>query len=116
MHAQAREVLFPPSFLVLTCCGTLGGEEVPLMDSDAMKEFTESGLEHPKEDLKHGVAALHGQFKNELGKKCHLMPMVRETNSGLEPKKWMQRIIDWCAETGTNWGPALQKSKVNSAF
>jgi hypothetical protein len=80
------------------------------MDLDATKEFTASGLEHPKEDLKHGVIALHGRFKNELGEKCHLMPIVQETNSGLEPTKWMQRMIDWHAETGVDRGPVFRKS------
>jgi hypothetical protein len=109
-HAQAREVLFPALFLALAHCGALRGEEVPLMDLDATKEFTASGLEHTKDELKHGVIALHGRFKNEIGEKCHLMPVVRRTKSGLEPAKWIQRVIDWCAETGADRGPVFRKS------
>jgi hypothetical protein len=109
-HAQVREVLFPALFSVLAYCGALRGEEVPLMDLDATKEFTASGLEHTKQELKHGVIALHGRFKNEIGVKCHLMPVVRRTNSGLEPTKWIQRMIDWHAETGVDRGPVFRKS------
>jgi hypothetical protein len=109
-HAQVHEVLFPALFSVLACCGALRGEEVPLMDLDATREFTASGLEHTKEELKHGVIALHGRFKNEIGEKCHLMPAVRRTDSGLEPAKWIQRKIDWHAETGADRGPVFRKS------
>jgi hypothetical protein len=109
-HPQLREVLFPALFLVLAYCGALRGEEVPLMDLDVTKNFTESGLEHPKEELKHGVIALHGRFKNELGEWCHLMPVVRETTSGLKPTKWIRRMIDWYTETGIDRGPVFRKS------
>jgi hypothetical protein len=57
-------------FSMLACCGALQGEEVPSMDLDAMKEFTGSGLHHPKEDLKHGVVWLHcmGDSRTQLAK------------------------------------------------
>jgi hypothetical protein len=80
------------------------------MDFDATKEFTESGLEHPKENMRHGVIALHGRFKNEVGEKCHLMPVVQETNSELMPIEWIQRMIKWYVETGLHRGPVFGKS------
>jgi hypothetical protein len=46
--AQSCEVLFPALFLVVAYCGALPGEEVPLMDLEATREFMESSLEHPK--------------------------------------------------------------------
>jgi hypothetical protein len=61
---QVRAALFPALFSVLAFCGALRGEEVPLMDLEATKEFTESGLEHPKLEKSHAVIALHGRFKN----------------------------------------------------
>jgi hypothetical protein len=61
---------------------------VSLMDLEATREFTESGLEHPEEAKKHAVIALHGRFKNALGERCHLMPLVRVTDSGLIPAKY----------------------------
>jgi hypothetical protein len=108
---QVREVLFPALFSVLAYCGALRGEEVPLMDLEATKEFTGSGLEHPDEAKRHGVIALHGRFKNELGENCHLMPIVQVTDySGLTPVKWMQRMFDWYAEIGISRGPVFRKS------
>jgi hypothetical protein len=107
--SRVREVLFPALFSVLSYCGALRGEEVPLMDFGATKEFTESGLEHPKENMKHGVIALHGRFKNAVGEKCHLMPVVWETNSGLRPIKWIHRMIEWYIEMGVDRGPVFRK-------
>jgi hypothetical protein len=107
---QVREILFPALFSVLAYCGALRGEELPLMDLEASRDFTASGLEHPVESKKHGVIALHGRFKNELGEKCHLMPIVQVTNSGLSPVKWMQRMFAWYAETGVTRGPVFRKA------
>jgi hypothetical protein len=107
---QVREVLFPALFSVLAFCGALRGEEVPLMDLDATKEFTLSGMEHPDERKKHAVMALHGRFKNELGEKCHLMPLVPVTNSGLMPAKWIHQMMDWYEEVGIYRGPVFRNA------
>jgi hypothetical protein len=107
---QVREVLFPALFLVLAFCGALRGEEVPLMDLDATKEFTASGLAHPEEGQKHAVIALHGCFKNELGEKCHLMPLVPVTSSGLMPAKWIRRMTEWYEELGITRGPVFRNA------
>jgi hypothetical protein len=46
------------------------------------------------------VIPLHGRFKNELGERCRLIPpVVRVTNFGLMATKWMQRMLNWYAET-----------------
>jgi hypothetical protein len=107
---KVREVLFPALFSVLAYCGALRGEEIPLMDLEATREFTASGLEHPKERMRHSVIALHGRFKNEVGEKCHLMPLVPVTDSGLMPGKWIQRMLEWYAETGVTRGPVFRKN------
>lgn len=49
---------------------------VVLMDLEATRDFTASSLEYPKEKLRHAVIALHGKFKNKVGEKYYLMPMV----------------------------------------
>jgi hypothetical protein len=65
------------------------------MDLEATREFTRSGLELAEEKKKQAVIALHGRFKNEIGDKCHLMPLVPVTNSGLMPAKWMNQMLEW---------------------
>jgi hypothetical protein len=80
------------------------------MDLEATKEFTSCGLEHPDESKRHGVVALHGRFKNELGENCHLMPVVLVTDSGLMPTKWMQRVLDWHGKLGVTRGPVFRNN------
>jgi hypothetical protein len=105
---QTREILFPVLFAVVAYCGALRGEEVPLLDLEATKEFTACGMEHPDKEKRHSVLALHGRFKNELGEKCHLMPLVPETNSGLMPGKWIRRMVEWYDEVGVMRGPVFR--------
>jgi hypothetical protein len=106
--AQVREVLFPTLFAVIALCGALRGEEVPLMDLEATREFMMSGLEHAKEEKKYVIIALHGHFKNEFGERCHFMPVVRETSPGLKPAIWMLRMLQWYEETGVRRGPVFR--------
>jgi hypothetical protein len=40
------------------------------------------------------VVSLVGRFKTELGLNTHLMSMVSVTKSGLEPRKWIGRVLD----------------------
>jgi len=42
----------------------------------------------------HVVIALLGRFKNEVGESHHLMPVVYHTPRGLEPGKWVKRVLD----------------------
>ena len=78
------------------------------MGLDATKEFTSCGLDYPDESKHHGMIALRRRFKNELGENCHLMPVVRVTNSSLMPTKWMQHMFDWYGEMGvTTRGPVF---------
>jgi hypothetical protein len=86
------------------------------MDLEATNEFTGRGLEYPEEKKKHADIALHGRFKNEVGERYHFMPLVRVTDSGLMPVKWMQRIIDWYAEAGgVHRGPVFRQSRAQQS-
>jgi hypothetical protein len=96
--SELCEVLFPALFAAMAFCGALRGEEVLLMDFGATKEFTGAGLAAEMEERRHGVITLHGRFKNEIGEKCHLMPIVEVTDSRLMPVKWMNRMIAWYDE------------------
>jgi hypothetical protein len=111
MDGEVAEVLFPASFAVTVFCGALRGEEVPLMDFGATtKEFTEVDLVTAMEERCLGVIALHGWWfkKNEIREKCHLMPIVQVTDSGLMPIKWMKHMIAWYNTCGIKSGPVFR--------
>ena len=100
---KVSEVLFPALLFAVTAfCGVLRREEVPLMDLGVTsKEFTKAaGLMTTMEDRRHGVIALHGRFKNEVGEKCHLMPIVQAADSGL--------VIAWYVARDIEVGPVFR--------
>ena len=70
--------------------------------------FTEAGLMTTIEERRHGVIALHGRFKNEVGEICHLMPIVQVTDSGLMPVKWMNQMIAWYATHDIDGRPVFR--------
>ena len=48
---------------------------------------------------------LWGCFKGEEGKRHHFLVMVEVTASGLEPRKWLDRIVARQKAQGLIWGP-----------
>ncbi len=93
------------SFYLIAFCCALRGEEVPLADMYGMIKHREDG-ERAKE--KHVVVVLLGRFKGETGENYHLMPIVDVTSHGLEPKKWIGRLLDIYASRGVNHGPLFR--------
>jgi hypothetical protein len=100
-----RAVLFPALFSIITFCGGLRGEETPLMDLTVTRsKFDESG-DHAR---KHVVITLIGRFKTETGEKRHMLPLAATTASGLEPRKWIGRMIEWYKKKGITKGPVFR--------
>jgi hypothetical protein len=84
---KESELIFPALMGELSYVLGLRGEELPLMDLGGTRLNSARGKVHPK--TTHGVVALLGRFKNEIGEKYHLMPVPMETNSGLKPMVWI---------------------------
>jgi hypothetical protein len=91
-------VLFPALFCVISFCCALRGEEAPLMSLTGTRLHLEEGDRHPT--MPHVVVALLGRFKMEISEKYHLMPLVKTTATGLEPGKWIKRMVHWYEEGG----------------
>jgi hypothetical protein len=90
----------PPLKLVLALEGAfytiaytlaLRGEEVPLVELRGIRKCWDQALAH---EQPHVVIALLGRLKNEIGECHHLMPVVFHTPRGLEPGKWVKRVLD----------------------
>jgi len=69
----------------------LRGEEVSLVELRGIRRCWRQGLDH---ETPHVVIALLGRFKNEIGECHHLMPVLVTTPRGLEPGKWVKRVLD----------------------
>jgi hypothetical protein len=78
-----------------------------LADLYGISKHWQAGEEH---QLKHVVVALLGRFKGETGECYHLMPIVDVTNRGLEPRKWIGRLIDIYHANGIRHGPLFRDS------
>ncbi len=69
----------------------LHGEEVPLIELQGIQKHWNQSVNHT---TPHIVISLLGRFKNEIGESYHLMPVLATTPRGLEPHKWVERVLD----------------------
>jgi hypothetical protein len=56
----------------------------------------------------HTLVALLGRFKTESGEKYHMMPLAKETHSGLRPGDWVDRMLVWYSLQGVASGPVFR--------
>ena len=109
-NRRAQQItLFPAVFCIVAFCCALRGEEVPMMSLGGIAEHLEAAVNH---NTPHVVIALVGRFKNETSEQNHLMPIVFQTDSGLEPGKWIVRMVQWYAEIGINTGWVFRKGEI----
>lgn len=86
--------------------GSLRGNEIFMADLKALLELLEVG----KEDQTNGphvILPLLGRFKNEVGERCHLIPLASVTASGLEPRRWLEAVAGMCRMQGRFRGPVF---------
>jgi hypothetical protein len=68
--------------LTIGFAGALGGEDIPKFDLGTTREYLEESLlnsRHP-----HVGIALKGRVKGETDTRCHMLPVVMNTASGIE--------------------------------
>ena len=58
-------------------------------------------------NLPHVTLALLGHFKGENKVDHHLIAIASVTQSGLEPRWWIEKLVSVCASEGRNHGPAF---------
>ena len=57
--------------------------------------------------LPHVTVALLGHFKGETKVDHHLIAVASQTQSGLEPRWWIEKLVSVCASEGRFHGPAF---------
>jgi hypothetical protein len=93
------------SFYLVAFVCALRGEEVPLADLHGTIKYWESG---EVGDVRHVVIPLLGRFKGETGESYHLLCAVDVTDYGLEPRKWIGRLIQILQHKGLRNGPLFR--------
>lgn len=101
-HIDWFSLAMEGAFYLIAFCCALHGEEVPLTDLYGVSAHWEAGQTNP---TKHVVVALLGRFKGETGESYHVMPLVDVTDRGLEPRKWIGRLLMLYENNGTRHGP-----------
>lgn len=86
-HKYALEGIF----YVVAFTLAFRGEEVPLIELHGISNHWAQGLQH---STPHVVITLLGHFKNEIRESYHLIPVLYTTPRGLEPGKWVERVLE----------------------
>ena len=97
-----KGTLFPALLSVVAFCCALRGEELPLMRLFETQAHLKEAMEHPT--MPHVIVVLMGRMKNEVSENNHIMPLVMITKTGLQPGKWIQRMVKWYADDGITTG------------
>jgi len=92
---------------IVSFCGGLRGEEVPLTDLFGLIKHLDEGRE---DDIPHVIIPLLGRFKGERGEKYHLLPLSAITKSGLNPRRWVDRVANGYIHFQISRGPVWRKS------
>ena len=101
-RSKQKAVLFPALFSIVGFCCALRGEELPLMRLFETQTHMEETINHPT--MPHIIIVPMGRMKNQISENNHIMPIVLKTRTGLEPGKWVQRMVRWYANGGIESG------------
>jgi ribosomal protein S10 len=104
-HDNDLAVAMEASFYLVAFCCALRGEEVPLADLHGTLKYWEEG---EVGNIKHVVIPLLGRFKGETGESYHLLCAAAVTDHGLEPRKWIGRLIQLLQNSGVRNGPLFR--------
>jgi hypothetical protein len=95
------------AFYLIVFCGGLRGEEVPMANLAGILKYWEAG---GLANSPHVTITLLGRFKGEMGEQYHKLPLAAVTNSGLQPRMWVGRLLEEYSKMGIFNGPLFQDS------
>jgi hypothetical protein len=90
------------SFVVVAFCGSFRGNEVFLTDLFGLSKYLNELVDQP-----YVIVPLLGKYKGEAHKRYHLTPMAATTNSEIQIRSWIKRLVVVQHEAGRNHGPAF---------
>lgn len=104
---RKRDLIIVGGALVVLAGGALRGGEVLLLEASELVRRRMDGKNHPTHP--HVLAPLMGRFKNETGERNMLLALASVTKSGIEIRKWLERLIILLLREGKDRkpGPAI---------
>jgi hypothetical protein len=108
--ANRFRIAMEASFYLMAFCCALQGEEVPLADLFGTARYWLEGERHV---TPHVVIPLIGRFKGETGERMLILCSVAVTSHGLEPRKWIGRLLEIYHQKGVRNGSLFRDSHGN---
>jgi hypothetical protein len=90
------------AFSMVAFCGSFRGNEIFLTDLFGLSKYL-AELEHES----FVIVPLLGRYKGESHHRYHLTPMAARSDSGLEVRTWIKRLIRVQHEVSRSHGPAF---------
>jgi hypothetical protein len=90
----------------------LRGEELSHARLRQTLLFSKQGLQHPRRP--HVLLSLLGRFKGVIGRKCHQVPLVPITRSGIQIQLWLSRLLSCYATRKITTGPLFRATPTSS--
>jgi hypothetical protein len=91
------------TFMLVTYVVSLRGPEGFLLDLEGLHR-------HWRDDVEdHFIITLRGKIKGEHNARCHLLPCVPVTGTGLRIRDSVKRLLELKANQGLTDGPAISK-------
>ena len=108
--SRKRDLVVVGGAFVVLVGGALRGGEVLLLEASELVKRSLDGKLH--ETHPHVVAPLMGRFKNETGERNMLLALASVTSSGIEIRKWLERLVILLRREGrdSKVGPAVCES------
>ena len=104
---RKRDLSVAGGAFVVLVGGALRGGEVLLLEVSELVQQRFDGKDHAEHP--HVVAPLMGRFKNETGERNMILALATRTSSGIEIRKWLERLIILLIREGRDRkvGPAI---------
>ena len=93
------------TYLTVGFCLSLRGPEGFMLDLGALRKYLEKGRADAA--CPFVTIPLLGRFKGEEHHRQHLLFSVAETNSGFQPRKWLDALVGVRQQQGLTSGPAM---------
>ena len=89
---ERKEFLLVCQFYFVVCFGASlrGCEGFMIERSDLIRHVNRGRMDR---NFPHVVVPLLGRFKEETGKRSHLLIMTNKTNSGIAIMSWVERMV-----------------------
>ena len=100
--SERRRLVMAGAHFATTCVDSLRGPEGLLLDLGGLRNNSAKGRNES-----HAIVALLGQVKGEHGQRQHLLPTASVTQSGINIRGWIHRVLAVNQVLGRVSGPAF---------